>query len=489
MNNSSTTTIENKEEILNEVWSWIHNEVKCISVRYISFHFHVSRNVACEILKEIPTWKKGDEDIQYELIRCVIVAVSKKQDGDVETSFPKQVMQLKRNVISSKNNNNKNALLLEEGTIYSLCVKNECNGNNNVIAAHERDMVYVREQKKAMLSQCIIPTILPSLELLTVSPSSPNNNSSKVNSTISGGVKPIQKKDEKKKVSTSSTVDSKENQEPNKKATVATTKSTIKSSNKKATTASSFFGLSKVSTTKPKSKKSDDDTTTKKTNEKSTISGSTQDIAKSAKTTTSKRLQLTKISARTTKPSTKKQKMTSSGNVDDFIGDMDENEEEDEEEEREQPSQRSKVLPTASKPRAKKKQKQEKKPEPIPNAEEDDDEDNHLIRYDDEPDTGAMDSFIQQNTNAQPKPPNPHKGKKKRLVDKQYMDSNGYLITEKAEEWVDVDVADVEEEKVVDPSKDNEKKKSSNISAYKKQKVGNTKGLKQGSLTSFFKKK
>ena len=61
------------------------------------------------------------------------------------------------------------------------------------------------------------------------------------------------------------------------------------------------------------------------------------------------------------------------------------------------------------------------------------------------------------------------------------MNKDGYFITEKVEEWVDVPAEEKENRQM--------KKETMVKPMKKKQKVVNTKGLKQGSLTSFFQKK
>merc|ERR1711862_994248 len=104
------------------------------------------------------------------------------------------------------NNNNNN--------IYSLCIKNET--KNNIITSHEHDTVYIRQEKKKIFSEngSIIPTILPNIDLLTISSDKkkyqPMRNNNVTTTTI------IQPKKIKKEKITTSGMDYKENREPNK---------------------------------------------------------------------------------------------------------------------------------------------------------------------------------------------------------------------------------------------------------------------------------
>jgi len=413
----------NKEEIINKVWSLIHNELKCITVKYISYNYKISRNESYEILKSIPTFKDAPnpkKELQYELIYCI------SDDSAVK---------LKRNVISSKDNNNMNKILDKyDGIIYSLCLlqNDGCTSgsNNNVIAAHERDMVYVREHKNTIFTdESIVSTILPNPELSSLSKKYNDNKVNRGNSAKAAQSQQIArpKKEIKKLPATSS-------------SSTQSSSSSIKSNNdKKATTAASFFGISKA-----KSKKDEKSADKPKTQEDEMNESHEEDEKKSSKTKT-KKLKFTKAPKKSSKNNHEKNtQKISKGNVDDFIGDMDEESDneimeikptsqqqrskkrsiiDDESEDnnevmeidkptKQQRSKKRSKDETNSQP--KKKQKKESIEE-IKDS-EDDDDDNHLIRYDDEP-KGAMDNFVQHNTTSQQKPSNinQHKGKKENI--------------------------------------------------------------------------
>jgi len=57
---------------IDEVWDWIHSENQCVTVRYVSLHFCVSRKTACMMLDNLMDQNnKRNKNHRYEMTRTV----------------------------------------------------------------------------------------------------------------------------------------------------------------------------------------------------------------------------------------------------------------------------------------------------------------------------------------------------------------------------------------------------------------------------------
>lgn len=63
------------QEQLEEVWSWIHNERRCVTIQTVSLAMGMARSQASLLLRKIPTHKPGE--YSYECTKCCI---SQKND-------------------------------------------------------------------------------------------------------------------------------------------------------------------------------------------------------------------------------------------------------------------------------------------------------------------------------------------------------------------------------------------------------------------------
>lgn len=64
------------KEQLEEVWSWIHNERRCVTVQTVSLSMGMSRSDASSLLAQIPGFQSGD--YSYECTRCVMTQKDEK---------------------------------------------------------------------------------------------------------------------------------------------------------------------------------------------------------------------------------------------------------------------------------------------------------------------------------------------------------------------------------------------------------------------------
>lgn len=160
-------------------------------------------------------------------------------------------------------------------------------------------------------------------------------------------------------------------------------------------------------------------------------------------------------SAKSTKPQKSSSSSKRIGNADDFVGDLEESSDEE-------------ILDEAVTVRSKTKPD----PESMMLVDDSDDE----AKMDDTMETEPTDpkKSAAKPTSEKPTEAQPAKRRVKKLVDKTTVDSNGYLTTEKVEEWVEIDI----DEPAASLTKPLPKKKP----AVKKKKQ------KQGTLTGFFKK-
>jgi len=169
------------------------------------------------------------------------------------------------------------------------------------------------------------------------------------------------------------------------------------------------------------------------------------------------------------------------GNADDFVGDIDEDEDDivqdKERRKRIALEERRKIRADAtsnSKPTSASVTRQTLVETAQPQKNHSDDED--------EPVSGAMDSFVKhgEKTRDENEPPQ-RIGRRRKIVDKMFVDESGYLVTEKVTEWEEIDL---EEERRM-KEKQNRVKAKQNVVRKSK----NTQGMKQMGLKGFFKKK
>ena len=69
------------KEQLEEAWSWIHNERRCVTVQTVSLSMGMSRSDASALLAQLPSFKPGD--YSYECTKCVL---TQKDDKTGECS-------------------------------------------------------------------------------------------------------------------------------------------------------------------------------------------------------------------------------------------------------------------------------------------------------------------------------------------------------------------------------------------------------------------
>lgn len=75
----TTTTNENENLQLEEVYSKIHDERKCVTTKSLAFEMGITRREAASLLEAIPYYQltddndeKEEEMIEYDVVRCVL---------------------------------------------------------------------------------------------------------------------------------------------------------------------------------------------------------------------------------------------------------------------------------------------------------------------------------------------------------------------------------------------------------------------------------
>jgi len=53
---------------MEEVWSWIHNERRCVTTKTVSLSMGLPRSEASALLAKLPSYKTGD--YSYECTKC-----------------------------------------------------------------------------------------------------------------------------------------------------------------------------------------------------------------------------------------------------------------------------------------------------------------------------------------------------------------------------------------------------------------------------------
>jgi len=105
---------------MEEVWSWVHNERKCVTSFQVAMTLGVSRTVASFLLRDLPLHKEmpHDDDVMYEVTKTTWVEMEGK-DGTKQTVI-KLVKHLTKNIS-------------EDSIVYSVALKD----TQNLLTAHE----------------------------------------------------------------------------------------------------------------------------------------------------------------------------------------------------------------------------------------------------------------------------------------------------------------------------------------------------------------
>lgn len=69
---------------MDEVWSWVHDERKCVTSFTVAMRLGVSRTVASLLLRDLPLHQENNNDIMYEVTKTTWIEKECK-DGTKQT--------------------------------------------------------------------------------------------------------------------------------------------------------------------------------------------------------------------------------------------------------------------------------------------------------------------------------------------------------------------------------------------------------------------
>lgn len=438
-------------EIEKQVASVLLDEEKCASVSGMSFQFSQNRQQAATALEKVLHEKHSDER-KFTVTKCVVSEEQQEQVPCTGTSrcvhtlistrfFPASRSPTSFSLIRSvfkleKQDFVADAMEQDDAFLYAASTEN----GESISTGHERDMTAFRTKlQDNQLPPCAKQLLIePSPHL----PAIPVGDDSDM-----------------------------------KYATLAAPTTTATRKKGKATTANDFFK------SKSKGAVAEDG---KENNAKEKARTSTNTAV--AKKPAASKKQAPKISA-TANPAQKKPTAASKpsenkkiGNADDFVGDVDDSDDEedtmdvddgsnDSVEVIEKVSSKKTSKPAAKKAAAKKR---------APLQDSDDDEESDGEEKD------AMDEDAAPKKKKELAPPT-HRPRRKKMVEKTYVDCHGYLVSETVEEWEDIPEEELKQEaeqkKVASQAQPKPAAKKKSKAAAGKPK------LKQGNIMGFFQKK
>jgi len=519
----STSSIDENHNLqMEELYSKIHDERRCITAKSLAIEMGITRSEAANLLEALPYFRQNEQttNMVYDITRCVW----NKVDGQKYVArLQKSKLEVNPSGSASEEKSNCN---INKNIIHSLALNVKNHGSSSPQSAHAYTMTllfnaledgsFVDNVKSN--PDLIHDKIQPAVKIHVESAKSLRNRRVRSIGTTGGGSNSNSKVGGKKETTKSTSIPPRASNSSNSKKVL---------SKKKTTTAASFFGTvtKKVNEQSKNSISKEKSSTTTKTatggKSKTIKAPSSTSIATSLSQQSAKKDEphsqkdetktksksktntISKTSTSSSRKSTKKEPQTYKGNADDFVGDEDEDEDflqEEKERKKRIATDTAKRRTKESKQQQQQQQKQEREQQKQRNAVSTDgesmdvdvDEDNETENEKEEI-SGAIDAFatVAKKKHKDSGEGSLQKGRKRRkqvLEEKTYVDGNGFLRTENVTVWKDVEEDEEEEEKSKNErnSMTKNKNKPSSSSSAGAKKAKNTKGMKQQGLMGFF---